>query len=114
MKPTGISKDATINTTAIFWNCAGGLMNKICYLKDLINKFDPCFLFVSEAELKTSDLIDACNLDGYCIEVSRTEKGRICCFIKTTIKYMRRTDLEIDSHDCIIKPQGKIEISRLL
>jgi len=102
LKGTSITKDALAKIKIVFWNCAGGLMSKIDYLKDLINEIEPCLIFISEAELKSIDLINACNLDGFCIEVSTTKKGRVCCFIKTSVKYMRRTDLELTSHDCII------------
>lgn len=51
-------------------------MAKLDFLKELINKFERCVIFISEAELKLIDLINACNLDGFCIEVSCTEKGK--------------------------------------
>jgi len=38
----------------------------------------------------------------FVLKLAVQRKVRVCCFFKTTIKYMRQTDLELDSHDCNI------------
>jgi len=78
-----------------FFNCAGGLFNKLEHIKALINKNKIDVLFVSECELKDPVMIRACSIEGFNIELSnKNEKSRLCCYIKSNLHFVRQVDLE--------------------
>ena len=90
-------------------NCCLGLKNK----KDLIghllieNKIE--LLCLQEVELEQGYPNDQLSLPDYCFEAEvNSKKSRVGLFVKNTIKYARRVDLEgVDSHLIVVDIRAK-------
>ncbi len=77
-----------INPFIISWNCSHGLSSKIDYVKELITRFKPMVMFISECELSLNDEINLnyFYIAGYNLVHSNTRikrgddrlKSRIC------------------------------------
>jgi len=75
----------------IYWNCAMGVKSKLDFIKDLVNKNSPLLFFVSEAEMKTTDL-NLINIRGYDVITSNSINGefgvaRMLAYVKSSIRY---------------------------
>ncbi len=89
--------DFTNQSSAIFWNCSHGLINKLDFIKSVIAKLKPLLFFICEAEIEYNDQVSACSIDGYTLEVSgglNIGKARTCCYVLDNIGMERVHELE--------------------
>jgi len=42
--------------SVLFWNCCGGLLSKLDTIKQILSKYQPAALFISEAELRKMNI----------------------------------------------------------
>ena len=79
------------------WNCSLGLLRKVDLVKIMLteNKLD--LLFLQETEIKQNTPIQALQITGYNLELSPTygqQNSRTCCYVKTSLKYERLSEIE--------------------
>jgi exonuclease III len=89
------------------WNLCLGLFHKKDYVRNLLHENEIDILTLQETEL-TSD-IDTINLQikGYTLEVETNhDKRRIAIYIRNTISYKRRSDLEKKNWEVPQQPES--------
>ncbi len=95
--------NSNVPAKIIFWNCSNGLISKLDCVKDLIKKYSPYIVFVSEAELRNEDQIKACSIQNYTLHVSKgfnTWRARSCCYVRDGHD-LKRVDL-LESSELIV------------
>jgi len=76
-------------TEIIYWNCSRGLASKLSIVKSIINNFSPKLIFVSEAEIKTTDSLTFFNVKGYELflpDKPRDNVYRVACYKSRNIE----------------------------
>jgi len=86
-----VEEEVADNSTIIWWNCAGGILSKIDFLKNFLASNKPFIFFISEAEIN-SDNQNLVQIKGYDILLSNTingefEKSRSVCYIREDLTY---------------------------
>ena len=77
------------------WNLCLGLFHKKDYVRMLLNENDLDILALQETELSTNIQEANLSIGGYTIEIEQNdEKRRVAIYVKNTITYKRRQDLE--------------------
>jgi len=77
------------------WNLCLGLFHKKDYVRNLLYENDIDILNLQETELEPDIDLNNLNIKGYVLEVETNEnKKRIATYIKTSVQYKRRNDLE--------------------
>ena len=86
-----------------------GLKNKKEMLKNIILELELDIICLQEVELETSFQSNLLSFQGFNLEVEQnTIKARTAIYIKDSIPFVRRTDLEgLDSHIVIIDVMGE-------
>jgi exonuclease III len=93
-------------------NCCLGLKNKKYLIGNLILENEIELLCVQEIELVCGFPCDQLSLPDYCLEVEvNSVKSRVGLFIKNTVSYTRKFDLEgVDSHLIIVDIKAKTDL----
>jgi exonuclease III len=77
------------------WNLCLGLFHKKDYVRNLLYKNDIDILNLQETELGPDIDLNNLNIKGYVLEVETNEKKkRVATYIKTSVQYKRRNNLE--------------------
>ena len=77
------------------WNLCLGLFHKKDYVRNLLYENDIDILNLQETELGPDIDLNNLNIKGYVLEVETNEKKkRVATYIKTSVQYKRRNDLE--------------------
>ena len=77
------------------WNLCLGLFHKKDYVRNLLYENDIDILNLQETELGPDIDLNNLNIKGYVLEVeTNKKKKRVATYIKTSIQYKRRNDLE--------------------
>ncbi len=85
------------------WNLCLGLFHKKDYVRTLLYKKNIDILTLQEAELSPDLQLENLQIKGYSIEVeNNNKKRRVAIYIKNSISYKRRVDLEKESLHVII------------
>jgi len=86
----------------LFWNCCGGLTSKIDTIRQIINKFQPLLMFISESEILQSHDTNWFGIQNYELTLSHTiklGKSRIVCYNRCNSGVKIRLDLI--KKDCV-------------
>ena len=87
------------------WNCCLGIQNKIDIVKIILQDYNLDFLFIQEAEIRSTSCIAQLQIQGYNLELSPTygiKNSRSCCYIKNNIKYKRLNTNEKPNVEAIV------------
>jgi len=80
------------NDIALWWNCGGGIIHKIDYIKYTIKSKRPAILFISESEIYFHNDLGPLQIEGYDLILSGTHargKARVAAYIRQNLKYKR-------------------------
>ena len=96
------------------WNLCNGLINKVDYVRNLLQSEDIDILFLQETELKINYNEDIIKIQGYNIETSNTESTkRIAAYIKNNINYTRVTELE-ETNVILLNIEAKYTFTQII
>ena len=96
-------------------NLCLGLKNKKDEVKRLIAENKIEILCLQETELESDYPTNILSFRGYCIETERnTGKIRVATYIKDTISYTRRTDLEGENSHLVIIDMNDRNSTRII
>jgi exonuclease III len=85
------------------WNLCLGLFHKKDYVRKLLNENEIDILNLQETELETGLDLKNLHIRGYVLESETNEKKiRVVTYIRNTITYTRRADLESPNLHLII------------
>ena len=94
------------------WNMCLGLFHKRDYVRNLLHENDIDILTLQETELTPEIETKNLQIKGYSLEVeNNAKKRRVAIYIKKTITYKRRTDLEkINLHLIILDVETRSSV----
>jgi len=88
----------------LWWNCGGGIKNKIEYIKYTLSTLNPIALFISEAEIGKFDDLGVITVENYDLLTSKNlefGKSRSAVYVRSEIKYKRLERSEKDSAEIV-------------
>ena len=100
--------------TIISWNVCLGVQQKLHHVEKLLKETDAAVLFVQECDLFQYQT-DAISIKDYVTEfalIEHSKKIRSMAFIKKTIKYKRRKDLEGKDSNIILLQKKEDNIAK--
>ena len=89
------------------WNVCLGVKGKKEYIKTVINREEIDICCIQECDIKPDYPINALTFSNYNIEVEQNDtKARCCTYVKNSINYKRRMDLEGENNNVVIIEVG--------
>jgi len=107
----GAEAEVAVSSRAIWWNCGGGLLSKIDFIKNYIKTNKPFLLFISEAEIRPEN-INLAQINGYDLLTASTfsgefKKSRMTCYVDERISY-KQIDIKSKISDIVaLEFQGR-------
>ena len=82
------------------WNVCLGIKGKKDYIKTVVCQEDLDICCIQECDIKPDYPMSALTFKNYNIEVEKNDvKSRCCIYIRNTVNYERRSDLEGENNN---------------
>ena len=92
------------------WNVCLGVKGKKDYIKTVVCQEDLDICCIQECDIKPDYPMSALTFKNYNIEVEKNDvKSRCCIYIRNTVNYERRSDLEGENNNLVIIEVGDIK-----